>query len=250
MKLESLTKLSVTDLCHGTFPIRQLLEDSLYYPACDIDGGVVRYCNELFDMFGICSYVYVDYTAGENRLRAHLDEFRGYHLLASRRLSPSDVGANRPFPMPEGIDSEEYGRYRRDWKPFACWAVYERDANYGSSHGLERFSLLYLGAEGAAAYAGLYVANGITPKAMAIIQPGTGFGLNWTDFCDWGGPLARTVQMGHSMPELFFYGGWGRFDYLDFNWPGYRPFDGIDDYFFRQEGRVTVWKYNNDLKKQ
>ena len=242
MKLESLAKLSASDIYCGIFPPRQLLEDSLYYPACDLDGGVIRYCNEHFDALGICSYVYVDYAAGEGRLRAHLDEFRGYHLLASRPLTPSDVGADRPFPMPVGINPEEYCQYRKEWKPFACWAVYERDGDYGSSHGPKRFSLLYLGAEGAAAYAGLYVANGITPKAMAIIQPGTAFGLNWTDFTDWNAALARTVRMGKSMPEYFFFGGHGSFAYLDFNWPGYYNIDSISPYYRDNDGSVTIWK--------
>lgn len=245
MKLESLTKLSVTAICHGPLPLRQLLEESLYYPACDIDGGVVRYCNERFDMFGICSYVYVDYAAGEGRLREHLDEFRGYHLLASRRLSPSDVGANRPFPMPEGIDSEEYGRYRRDWKPFACWAVYERDANYGSSHGPERFSLLYLGAEGVAAYAGLYLHNNIVPKAIALIQPGHGFGLNWTNFWDWNGPLTQQAKRGKSLPEYFFYGGLGFHGYNDCPWPGYHQIDRVDHYYPDVfDSALTIWRGN------
>ena len=243
MKIEALNILSVSDICHGNFPLRQLLKDSLYYPACDLDGGVVRYCNEHFDTLGICSYVYVDYAAGEGRLRAHLDEFRGYHLFASRPLSPSDVGADKPFPMPEGINPEDYIRYRDEWKPFACWAVYERDDDYDSGHGPERFSLLYLGAEGAAAYAGLYVVNGITPKAMAIIQPGTGFGLNWTDFCDWNAPLARTVRMGKSMPDYFFFGGYRDFDGLDFQWPGYYLLETINPYYRNNGGCVTVWKY-------
>ena len=43
--------------------LQQILTDSLYYPACDIDGGVIKYCNEHYDKFGINSYVYADYDS-------------------------------------------------------------------------------------------------------------------------------------------------------------------------------------------
>ena len=247
MLVERLMGLSITGIERNNFPLKDLLEDSLFYPACDIDGGVIKYCNEHFDELGICSYVYADYATGEDRLEEHLNDFRGYHLLASRELTPSDVGADKPVPIPEGINPDEYLRYKEDWKPFARWTVFERDSYYGEEHGPERFSLLYLGAEGVAAYVGLYLANGITPRAMAIIQPGHGFGLNWTDFTDPEGVLARIVRVGSSMPEYFFYGGYGDFEYDDFAWPGYEQIDRIPCYYPHDGGRVTVWQYYPDF---
>lgn len=203
MKQKTLQKLTFNDIELGTFPLKQLLEESLYYPACDIDGEIIRYCNLHFSQLGICSFVYVDYSTGEKRLLEHLNVFLGYHLFAHRALKFGDVGADKQMKMPDYIDPEEYGRYQRDWKPFAHWAVLERDEEYGEEHGPKRFSLLFLGAEGVAAYAGLYLTNKITPKGIAIIQPGHGFGLNWTDFFDWNAPLARTVRSGNSMPDFF-----------------------------------------------
>ena len=250
MTIQPLQKLSVSQIEKGRIPLRDLLEDSLYYPSCDIDGGVIKYCNENFDELGICSFVYADYATGEDRLEEHLDDFMGYHLLASRKLSPSDVGADKPIPIPEGINPDEYLRYKEDWKPFARWAVFERDSDFGEEHGPERFSLLYLGAEGVAAYVGLYLANGITPKAMAIIQPGHGFGLNWTDFLDPDAILAKTVKMGDKMPEFFFYGGYGEFEYDDFAWPGYDMIDRILHYYSGFEGRVTVWQHLPDYMER
>ena len=244
MEINYLLSLTVNEIERGVFPLRQLLENSLYYPACDLDGGVIRYCNQHFPQLNICSFVYVDYVAGEERLKAHLDDFRGYHLLATRALTPAEIGADRPVQAPRGIEPTEYNRYQDLWKPFARWAVYERDEKYGDLHGPERFSLLYLGAEGAAAYAGLYIANHIKPKAMAIIQPGTGFGFNWTDFRDFDAPLGRTVMMG-SMPEYFFYGGNGDSDYEDLDWPDYHMVDAIERYSHVKEGRVTVWRIDD-----
>ena len=244
MDIHILLKITIDGIKRRFFPLNDLLKDSFYYPACDIDGGVVKYCNEHFDEMGICSYVYVDYTTGKDRLEEHLDGFRGYHLLATRRLTPKDIGADKPLQMLDGISPQDYLRWRNDWKPFARWAVFERDFGFGEEHGPKRFSLLYLGAEGAAAYSGLYLANSITPKAMAIIQPGTGFGFNWTDFREPEAPLAKTVRMGATMPEYFFYGGYGDFPYDDFKWPGYEMIDRITPYYPTIKGSVTVWHHH------
>jgi len=242
--IEQLLALSINDIESGQLPLRDLLVDSLYYPACDIDGGVVKYCNEHFDEMEICSYVYADYATGEDRLEEYLDGFRGYSLLAARTLRPSDIGADKPLMKPDGIDPKEYLRYRQNWRHFAKWTVFERDPEFGKEHGPQRFSLLYLGAEGAAAYSGLYLANKITPKAMAVIQPGTGFGLNWTDFTNPEAPLAKTVMMSDVMPEYFFYGGHGDSSYKDFAWPGYNMIGMITNYYPKAEGSVTIWRHD------
>ena len=79
---------------------------------------------------------------------------------------------------------------------------------------------------------------------MAVIQPGTGFGLNWTDFTNPEAPLAKTVMLGDAMPEYFFYGGHGDFDYDDFAWPRYSLIDRITNYYPKAEGSVTIWRHD------
>lgn len=245
MTVEYLQELTVKKIQNGPFPLKAILQDSLYYPACDIDGELIRYCNLHFDRLSICSFVYADYAAGRERLMDNLDTFLGYHLVATRVLNPLEVGADKGFPMPKGINSEEYRRYQDQWQSFGQWAVYERDEGYGRDHGPERFSLLYLGAEGVAAYAGLYLNNNITPKGMAIIQPGHAFGFNWTNFTDPNGPLTRTMKLGRSMPEYLFYGGNGLHGYNQLPWPGYEQIDRRDHYYPTVfDSAMTVWQGN------
>ena len=242
MTLSSLLSLSANTIEQGLFPLKVLLRDSLYYPSCGIDGEVIRYCNIHYNILQICSYVYVDYGIKENMLMNHLDEFLGYHLFATRALSKEDLGADHKLQIPEYINTEDYYMFQKEWEAFGTWAVYERDEEFGNNHGPRRFSLLYLGAEGVAAYSGLYLANDIIPKAMAIIQPGTAFGFNWTDFRDWDGPLARTVRMGKSMPQFFFNGGYAN-SAFDFHWPGYEQIDFINHYYHNlSDGAVSVWQ--------
>lgn len=245
MRLQSLLKLSPNQIQNGTFPLKSLLKDSLYYPSCDIDGELIRYCNMHFNRLGISSYVYADYASGRDRLMANLDTFRGYHLIATRELSPDDVEANKVLRMPKGIDREDYHRYQGLWQPFGQWSVFERNKGFGEHHGPRRFSLLYLGAEGVAAYSGLYLNNNITPKAIAIIQPGHGFGGNWTDFTALDGSLSRTMLMGKSMPEFFFYGGLTVDGYNNLPWPGYELIDRVVPYYPSfSDSSMTVWQGN------
>lgn len=224
--------------------VRKLLIDSLYYPACDIDGGVIKYCNEHYGEIGINSYVYADYGMEEKRLKDNMDCFYGYYLKKSRTVSAVDLGFDLSQLIPECSDDDIEQIYAWRKKPFARYAEFERETDYWPEIGPNVFSLLYLCAEGITVYDKLYLANGIVPKAMAIIQPGTAFGGNWTDYSDPHAPLASTVMKGKTMPTYFFFGGRGSFSYNDFMWPEYRQIDAIDNYYRNSEGRVTVWQHS------
>ena len=224
--------------------LQKILTGSLYYPACEFDYGVIKYCNEHYDELGINSYVYADYGVKEKLLKDHLDNysFFGYYLNKSRPISAANLGFDL-FQLPECSDEDKERVEFWRQKPFARYAIFERDFEFGPEIGPEVFSLLYLCAEGITVYENLYIANGIVPKAMAVIQPGTAFGGNWTDYSDPDAPLAITVMKGKTMPNYFFYGGYGYFSYEDFMWPGYRQIDAIDNYYRNSVGRVTVWKH-------
>ena len=59
-------------------------------------------------------------------------------------------------------------------KPFCSWLIFERKPEFDESHNPVRFSLLYLCADGAAAYQALYLSNNIAPKFLCLINPGMG----------------------------------------------------------------------------
>jgi hypothetical protein len=102
--------------------------------------------------------------------------------------------------------------------------------------------LLYIGGEGVATYQALYWSNKTAPKALAIIQPGTGFGLNWTDFREQGAPLNWVVcnNPAGQQPDILYYGGIGK-NYAHFDWDGYQRFRIIQDYY-GEGGEVGVWQ--------
>jgi hypothetical protein len=98
------------------------------------------------------------------------------------------------------------------------------------------------------AFQKLYVSRRIAPKAVAIIQPGIqpghGFGLNWTDFTNPSGIFAKVVEGNAAgLPKLLLFGGHARRNiYRSPCWPDYRNCLG----FFSKAGGGSIgileWK--------
>ena len=240
--LENLTQEKIKN---GNFPLREVLQNSFYYPSCGFDGGLIKDCNTVGRDSKIVSFVYCDYATGEQAFRQEQNTFLGYHILGSKSVSHSELTPNGWQPQfPPQFNLQDYQRYSDTWKPFINWTVYERDESRDDNHGQKRFSLLYLGGEGVATYQALYWTHKISPRALAIIQPGTGFGLNWTDFRDRNGALAWVIYNNPvGQPELSYYGGYGN-SYSDFNWHGYFQSRIIKPYY-NEGGEVQIWTKQN-----
>jgi hypothetical protein len=193
-------------MVRNLFPLHDILSGSLYYPSSSFDGDPIAYLGGNHH-----SFVYVDYGEERNGLLAALEDpgFLGYRVLCNRPVLEAELTPNGWSPViPDG-------RLRRPppgWvrHPFCEWVILQRNADFPNDHGPERFSLLFLCAEGVATFQALYVGNRVAPGTVAIIQPGTGFGGNWTDFADPEGPLAEAVlgnQAGR--PDFILHGGAG-----------------------------------------
>jgi hypothetical protein len=237
--LENLTNDQIKN---GKLPLNEILENSFYYPSCGFDGGIVKDCNTENRALGIKSFIYCDYATGETAFKEEQNTFIGYHIVGSRSVAPSEIIPNGWLRVnPPKFNLRAYYQYKDMWEPFAHWTIFERDENRTEDHGPKRFSLLYIGGEGVATYQALYWTNKKTPIALAIIQPGTSFGLNWTDFRKKDGPLSWVVNKNPAgQPNYIYYGGVGR-DYSDFDWTGYEEVRKICPYY-RVGGLVNVWE--------
>ena len=221
------------------FPLREVLVDSVYYPASGVHGEPVRFLSENFG-----SFVYVDYGVERESLLATVSGggFLGYDLVARRTLSERELAPSGWAPIRPSREDGDPAKYRgTGWikSPFCEWLVFQRKDEYDESHGARRFSLLYLCADGVAAFQALYVQNEVSPAAIAIIQPGTGFGGNWTDFTDPDKILARTVMDNPAGPPAYLlYGGSGGLQfYQEPCWPTYSQGLG-----FLGESSIGVWR--------
>ena len=124
--------------------------------------------------------------------------------------------------------------------PFATWYVFDRDDGLDENHGPQRFSVVYLCADGVAAYQALYRQNHTAPEVLAIIQPGHGFGLNYTDFTDPKGFLAWTVLEGNGshIPDFLVCGD-SFIDHTQSFWPDAYP-DHVE--WFQHVHGNGVWR--------
>ena len=239
--LESLTEAQIKD---EPLPLRLLLWNSVYYPASGLDGGVIKYCNTLGRDMGIRSFVYCDYNTNEAELCDNVaNHFRGYTIFSHRSVSIGELGVKRLSMEP--IDNRAKRIHLTPkTEPFCHWFIMERDAAFDDEHGPKRFSLLFLCCEGVTAYVQLYSQNEILPKALAIIQPGTGFGGNWTDFRDYDAPLSFVLRHIPYMPRYIFNGGMGNSeeDYTHLPWDEYAIEDKVANYYGPGDGQMVVFK--------
>lgn len=246
--MSTLEKLTREHITKGPLPIRSLLHNSLYYPSCGFDGGVIKDCNTHARALKISSFIYCDYATGKDAFMSEQNTFNGYHIFADRPVAQDELTPNGWQPIiPPGFTLRDYARYRDMWKPFAHWTVYERDDDRSDIHGPLRFSLLYIGGEAVATFQALYWSNKLAPLGLAIIQPGTGFGLNWTDFRESGKPFEWVIRQNpDGQPVWIWYGGYGN-GYEDLNWADFtREQRLIRPYYDGTMGKVTIWKKKQD----
>lgn len=234
-----LRNLTAESIREGAFPLKQILKDSLYYPSSGFDGDPVKY------MAGnLHSFIYVDYGHGRDEFERALEQpgFHGYELVAKRSVTKQELapGGWKPIlPAPE--DGNPYQSPHDGIEPYCIWAVFQRAAEVAADHGPDRFSLLYLYADGVAAFQALYLGNAAVPKAIAVIQPGHGFGGNWTDYTNPELIFARSVLRNpRGVPEYLLYGGIGGPDvYRRPIWPDFE--DLICSVDKTGGGSIGVW---------
>jgi hypothetical protein len=235
-----LANLTAEAIKHDQFPLHELLKNSLYYPSCGFDADPIRH-------FGgnIFSFVYVDY--GHTK-EAFLDamHFGGYNIVATRFVSKSELYPTGCQPLTLSRIDGDPQRYRDHIKePFCVWAVFQLRSDSQLTGAPFRFSLLFVCADGVATFQGLYNANLIAPKVVAVIQPGESFGFNWTNFSDSEQIFARVVQENPAgQPEMLLYGGIRR-DWSAYSspcWPTYKFL--IRNYRKSFGGMIGVWSKN------
>jgi hypothetical protein len=224
-----------------TIPLREILDGALYYPSCGVDGGPVKSMGARLQ-----SFIYVDYGLNRASLLDALahQPFKGYEILGMRSVSEGELkpqGWEPPALTPGEFASAQAAAERWQHPPFCEWTVFERAPGLTESHGPQRFSLLYLCADGVAAFKALYVDKGLRPRAIAVIQPGHGFGRNWTDFTDPLGPLAQIVMNNPAgSPRYLLMGGRGqRHHHASQRWPQYQNLHGW--YAYHSRGNIGIW---------
>lgn len=227
-------------ILYSKFPLDSILQNSVYYPASGTDGDPIKYLAGNF-----YSFVYVDYGYNREELSKALAQrgFRGYKPIAIRDVTEQELLACRSLPLFLSARKNRFRFSNQTFEPFCYWVVFQRLDAMPDSHGPKRFSLLYICADGVATYEALYTANEIAPSCIAIIQPGRGFGGNWTSFEDPHDSLAWLVRgkPGCPRPRYLINGGSGLKEfYRTPCWPEYnRP---IRLLLKAGQGSIRIWE--------
>lgn len=154
------------------FELPELLKDSLYYPACGLNGTPIKHLSDF-----VHSFVYADYWISEEdylRDLHHGTALLGYRCMHERALQTHDIVPTgwRPPILPPRDQWERLQRQESRAKPFGRWSLWQRLPDFPADHGPECLSLLFFGGEMSALYQGLYNRLEIAPKVIALIQPG------------------------------------------------------------------------------
>ncbi len=155
------------------FQIERILRDSLFYPACGLNGTPVKYLAG-----NVFSFVYVDYEITKDTFFNNLhgsgenDGFKNYHLIFEKDVNQIEI-----FQVVRrgSLFSEETDRFRffeNENEPFYHWSVWQRNEECAETAGPEGFSMFYVFSEASTFYKELYNRLSIAPKILTIIQPG------------------------------------------------------------------------------
>ncbi len=219
-------------------PIDQMLTGSVFYPASGLDGRPVKYLGGFSH-----SFVYADCNVSLEGLTQNLETFKGYRVLGSRTVRKEELcfKSFQPIPPISYDGNPEDLHVRKDFSPYALWAIYERLPEFGELHGPERFSLLFVGGEGAASFQALYYSNQRTPSTVVLIKSDA-FTGNWTQFFDSRKVFGRSVlQNPHGTPEYLFFCDHSRTP----PWPEYSSLQytvvSVMNYDGRTHQRLRLW---------
>jgi hypothetical protein len=207
------------------FRLADILKDSLYYPACGLNGTPVKFLSG-----NIYSFVYADYAM---TLDAYLENlngssdgcgFKGYKSIFQREIMIEEIVPRGWAPKIVPPSNWKLNFAQAASRPFGHWSVWVADAADQMVGGAKIFSFLYFGGEMSAIYQGLYCRLGIRPKALAIIQPGT-MGGEWENIQSDEAFFRKVVKSNSAgMPEYLLYGGFG--DGSHYNKPCWSDYGG------------------------
>jgi len=195
------------------FPLIDILTESCFYPASGLDASPVIIANG-----HVHSFIYCDYGIAKSKYYSEISfpGFNGYKKILQRSIEADEiVPENYNIHMPEIFD-QFYGKEilinaQKNCDKFGDWTIWKRNDNLDDYNGPEYFSLIFLTGEGLATYLGLYKRNNISPKILSVIQPGHGFGGNWTNYLDENGIFWRTVINSEINPNFLLIG--------EYTWP-------------------------------
>jgi len=175
----------------------------VYYPGSGTDGHPVKVFGSTHSAH---CFVYADYGVTQTALEAELAHprygFRGYHSLARLQLCERDLVpiAWTPHIRAGELPQDRYRFAAVAAQPFGFLEVLERNHDLDDNHGARRLAILFLGADGIAAYDALFCQGLGHSVPFAVLLEDHGFGGNYDRFGR-GGLLERIARHCDVLPQ-------------------------------------------------
>ena len=139
----------------------------VFYPGSGCDGQAVRVLGSAH--VAHC-FIYADYAVSRtSQLDGSNKSFRGYRSISRISLKQHEI-------LPSGWQPHSSGdhRYCPDANGWGFFEVLEREQDYDEHHGPKRLCILFLGADGSAAYDALFCQNASQrlPFVLYIVDHG------------------------------------------------------------------------------
>ncbi len=185
----------------------------VFYPGSGTDGQPVQFFGT---RHAAHCFVYADYGITRDHVRTELGEgghpFAGYRRAGHIDLLESDLAPNgwTPHIRPEVLQHPLGASY-------AFVEILERRPGFGEAHGPKRLAILFICADGVAAYDALFCQTNRTAPYAVVIQD-HGFGDNWTKFGG-GGYLESLASITGQLPQFLLVASntdaWGGYSAID-----------------------------------
>jgi hypothetical protein len=190
----------------------------VFYPGSGRDGQPVEFFGT---RHAAHCFVFVDYGLSQRELSNMLSPrgqpFRGYASAGRIPLTQRDLSPRGWNPI---LEPHEVGRSMplANEAPYGFVEILDRKQGFDDSHGPQRLAILFLFADGAAAYAALFCQpDQSTP--FAVVLQDHGFSGNWADFGR-DGALETIAHRARRLPDYLLVGEQTR------PWSGYEAVPG------------------------
>ena len=171
----------------------------VFYPGSGTDGQPVKYFGAKHVAH---SFVFADYGITKNEVLRELEPtghpFEGYESAGYTEVQEQDL---TPYGWIPHIHPSNAPRQSiTPGQTYAFIAVLERRPEWGNDHGPKRLAIMFICADGVAAYDALFCQQEARAPFAVVLQD-HGFGGNWTTFGR-GGGLEQVASTAGRFPEL------------------------------------------------
>lgn len=189
----------------------------VFYPGSGSDGSPVALFNSA--QAAAC-FVYVDLMLEQDTLLHELSQngFRGYHTLTRIELEEADFGIGHWKPH---LTSAEMKQAPKPVPPYGFIEILEKEAG-SNVPGYFRIAILFLRADGPAAYDALYCqGEKSSPAPLGIVIQDHGFAGIWSPFGK-GGAMHTIANRANVLPRILLVSNNSE------AWDGYGAVEGIN----------------------